>query len=298
MANISPHIQYETFQLFLNSIGASDLPDRLTDLLLQYNYDLIDINGFFPITVQDADDKIHSAQFLILDGKSHHMQHDLHILPFHQKGTETSLTDSSQSALEHASLLELNEALKRAITDHPHDHCYFQLTFNLDNTKNNPNDHTLMVSFQQMTAYARIIYSLMNISSPHDLLTDRWKKTPLKKIRSMLYQYALNHAEISKLWVCIISTSLFVYYEIEGHQNEHIHQHKMESILKPYIHDPLLFVISPITECFDLESPEDQECLKHYALLYDRSKWQFWLINWFRIHKATTIVEIERTQAA
>lgn len=298
MAKISPKIQYDTLQLFLNSIGSSEFPKQLTDLLLQYNYDLIDIDGFFPITIQHDNHKKYSPTFISLDGSNYGIQHDLYILAFHQKGTENSLTNLPNATLEHARLLELNETFKTTITDHSYEHCYFQIIFNLDGASDHPYDHTLLVSFQQISAYAHIIYSLMNIASPHDLLNDQWKDVPLKQIRSKLYRYALNHAEISKIWMCIISTSLLIYYEIENNQDEQIHQQNIENALSPYIKVPLLFTISAVTDCFDLNNLEDQECLKHYALLYDKSKWQFWLLNWFRIYKATTLVNVEQTQAA
>lgn len=289
MTNITPEIQYQVLNLFYES--DSNPPQILIDQMLQYNEHLLDINGFFPTISNTQSKQSSSPQFVPLDGHEFGLDHEVFILAFHQTGTEQLLLDVADTKINEANLFLLNELLISTIKDIPLDRFYFRIKFNFDPTDEKVN--VVVMSFAQLSLYFKLIIGLSNVSSPSDQIKETWKNTTIAKLRSELYQYALNHPDISKIWICIISTTLFIYYELESRHLELKHVETLKKITQPYITDPLIFAIEPITQGLDFIGAKNHTFFNQNALLYNKANWQFWLLNWFRIKKSTFMFEIQ-----
>jgi hypothetical protein len=295
MTTISPKIQHEVLQEFLDSFSSEKSIEALSEKILKYNYELLKIQGFFPLNPSEqAEQNQISPQFLSLDGEELDVEHPVHILAFHQQGTEQNLIDLTGLEIHEANLIQLNDHIISITESYPDDSFYYRITFNINQEDPEHQDNIILISFNQIKAYAQLIYGIVNVTSPDENIAAMWRATPLKIIRSELYQYALQHYEISKLSIYIISTKLFVCYELEAPHNELKHQDHMQNIIKPFIHDPLVFSVSPFSDSLDLKNLEDpQISLEQDTILYDKSKWQFWLLNWFRIRQSTYFLNIQ-----
>lgn len=292
MPTITPEIQYQALNLFCES--DSDTPQLLIDHMMQYREDLLDICGFFPVHHDSASTDTRSPVIVPIDGQEFGIDHDVFILPFHQTGTEQQLLDSPDVDIQEAYLIHLHHILSQSIKDTPLAHFYFRIKFNFNDSLNSEDiDNVILVSFDQLSNYSRLILGVSNVSSPMLELKERWGSIAFFKLRSELYQYALAQPEISKLWICIISSSLFIYYEIESADLELRHVERIRELSNAYVAEPLFVIIEPISKGIELIGEEDFAHLSHKPVLYDKKQWQFWLLNWWRIKKTTVMVQIQ-----
>lgn len=293
MSDISPQIQYDVLKLFSNNFS-EELPSTLIEQMFENGPNLININGYFPIHHMDESSDDSSPAFLPIEGKDIGLDHDVYILQFNQHSIPQGQIDSDDLKWIEANLLALNESLIEQIHDIPHEQLYYNIKFDLADLEND-DENDVLISFNRLQIYAHLLISGVDLVSPDIAFLLRWNEVPLTSIRSQLYHYALQHDDIAKIWICIISTSVRAYCEFHTQNSKLKHIESLKGIFSPHILDPLICIVEPISEARELFGREDFDQFSKSTILYDDSKSQFWLWNWFRIHKKTKIVTIQTT---
>lgn len=291
--------QYEILKQF-SEIHTPELPDSFTTQIIAMGKALLDLHGFYPSNIKKATENEHSPIFMEFAAEDINLEQNIYVLPFYQTGTEEHFSPApdTQSELTQTNLFNFNSRLIQAIQNPALEQFYFRIHFNVQqHNKDNPH-HILLITFSQLKAIHDILNSIFHVQSPSKDLQNMWSSIAHKRLRTELYQYAQQHTDIAKLWIYILSNTLFVHYELESQNYEHTHRHAIDNIIKPYIQDPLFHTVSPITEGIKIFGEENEVGLKHQAAFYDQSQWQFWLLNWLRIYKSTTMFKVSNHQAS
>lgn len=274
-----------------------DDPVRLEehiDLILQYKYDLLDISGYLPGT--DVDEGF-SPEFISIDGNHLGIDNEIHVLSFFMKGTESEFYErdnDEEVKLQETNIFMMNNAVKNGLGGISPDECYFRIKYSLDKENQKSSDDTLVISISDLAKYAKTIVALSNVTEVDESVLNLWLNVPLVKLRSQIYQYGMQHEDIEKIWLSIISMTLYVHLELKDHDIELQHQQAIEAFVQPELSEQLVVSIENLKEDGILSKKENFNDFDHSAILYNRKQWHFWLFRWFRVRAKTPMITIKQ----
>ncbi len=283
-------VQFQMLETFIED------PVKLEEnieLVHQYNYDLLEILGYFPAT-QEGDGS--APNFVSIAGEHFGVDHEVYVLPFYVKGTEGEFYKNNKQ--DEANLIEVNvflfnDLIRNTAKNTPVDHCYFRIKFNLNKENQEYGGDVLVISMNDLARYAKVIVALSNVTSLDQSIVDLWQIVPLVKLRSQLYQYAMQHEDVEKIWLSIISTTLYVYIELKSQHFDLQHKQIIEEMIQPTLSEKLMLSINNIQEGVMFIEKENFQDFDRSAILYNSHQWHFWLLRWFRIRKTTPLITIQ-----
>ena len=295
-SNIDNHQTDLGLQMLVSFVHDPEFLSKSIETVLQYKHELLNIHGSFPCKVK-GENQI--EPFIItVEGSETGLEHPIFVLPYLQQGMEHEFeemrTKDADLELEEHNLFAISNSLLKGLESNVAEKCYIQIKYNSDQNQQNDYDNgLLMVSLAQLSAYKKVILNLSNITSIDPHLSSRWLQVPLRKLRSQLYDYALQHNDISKLYIAIFSTTLYIYYELNTQHTDLKHQQAIEKFVQPFILDPFMLSVQNINQGIQFISEDQLDMFYRSALLYKQSQWHFWLLRWFRVKKSTPMVNID-----
>ena len=282
----TPQQQYD----FLKAC-ANHKSENLEDVIIQYKHEILNIHGFF-LAINDLSNL--QPVFATVGAQEVGLGHDVHILDFFQNNVSAEekqefANDSGKIFLE-KNLDQLCDFIVKKVGDTIDlKIMYFRIRFDLDNI--HPNSNTVCISLADYMRIRDTINSIVELVENGHSAPNLWKNIPVASIRSKLYSYAQDHPEIEQIWLAIYSNVIFSFYQADQSKKLTEQEQDIIEFIHPILNENVSFIISPLQDMSDFFDLEQQIHFKKVALLYDKNKWHFWLFKWFRIVKATPILE-------